>query len=340
MEPAEFAVESDIPTPKKSIWPKVIFHGVVALFFAAGVVGGFVWQSLQPTDRALPISFTIEKGQNVTTIADNAEQAGLVRSAFLLRLILSTQFDARTIQASTYTVTESLSAFAVAELFVTGEFTSDLQSIIVIEGESREKIAARLDTKYTWFDPAQFLTLTENDEGLLFPDTYFVPAEYTTEAFVQLLRDRHEEVMGAYTDLIAASDLSPYEIVTLASIIEREANTTESMRQVAGIFFNRLEIGMALQADASIEYALERDLSELRPGELAQSLRELDSPYNTYLYSGLPPTPIGNPGKTAIEAVLQPVDSEYFYYITGNDGEFYYAETFREHQLNIHRHLR
>ena len=144
--------------------------------------------------------------------------------------------------------------------------------------------------------------------------------------------------MGAIID--SASTLSEYDVLILASIVEREANDEESMRMVAGIFQNRLDIGMALQADASIEYVLDVPINELREGELAQSLRELDSPYNTYLYPGLPPTPIGNPGLQAISAVLNPLPSDYYYYITGNDGVFYYAETLDEHNANIARYLR
>jgi UPF0755 protein len=112
------------------------------------------------------------------------------------------------------------------------------------------------------------------------------------------------------------------------------------MRTVAGIFLNRLSINMALQADASIEYVIDTPLGELAPGQLASELRELDSPYNTYLYPGLPPTPIGNPGENAIRAIADPLKSNYFYYITGDDGEFYYAETYDQHQTNIARHLR
>lgn len=105
------------------------------------------------------------------------------------------------------------------------------------------------------------------------------------------------------------------EILALASIIEREANSPDSMKLVSSVLQNRLEIGMALQADASIEYVLDKPLKELTPEDL-----KIDSPYNTYLYTGLPPTPIGNPGLDAIMAVLQPAESEYFYYITDEEG--------------------
>ena len=109
---------------------------------------------------------------------------------------------------------------------------------------------------------------------------------------------------------------------------------------VAGILLSRIVLGMPLQVDAAMEYALATPLQELLPGELALQIRELDSPYNTYKYKGLPPTPIGNPGLTAIEAVLNPKNSDYLFYITGIDGEFYYAETLEEHNQNIARYLR
>ncbi|HMA78462.1 MAG TPA: endolytic transglycosylase MltG, partial [Candidatus Paceibacterota bacterium] len=119
-----------------------------------------------------------------------------------------------------------------------------------------------------------------------------------------------------------------------------EANTPESMRTVAGILLNRLAIGMPLQADATIEYVLEDPLHELPPGQLAVALREVESPYNTYKNLGLPPTPIANPGRQALAAILNPVKSDYLYYITGRDGDFYYATTYAQHQRNIETHLR
>jgi len=139
---------------------------------------------------------------------------------------------------------------------------------------------------------------------------------------------------------IAQSEFTEAEILILASILEREANSPESMGIVSGILQNRLAINMPLQADATIEYVLETPLGELPPGQLAAELRELDSPYNSYLNLGLPPTPIGNPGLTAIKAVLNPVETDYFYYVTDADGAFYYAETYDQHLQNIERYLR
>ena len=160
-----------------------------------------------------------------------------------------------------------------------------------------------------------------------------------TKQLVELLTTTHQNTVSELI-VTASTSLSRLEIITLASIVEREANTPESMRIVAGVFMNRMEMGMPLQADASIEYVIDTPLGELAPGQLATELRELDSPYNTYINTGLPPTPIGSPGRIALAAVIDPIDSDYFYYITGDDGEFYYAKTYNQHLQNIERHLR
>ena len=150
-----------------------------------------------------------------------------------------------------------------------------------------------------------------------------------------LLSNKYNEEIKLLETKISAQSLSLDEIIVLASIIEREANTPESKHLVSGILQNRLAEGMYLQVDASLEYVLDKPLSELTPEDL-----KIDSPYNTYLYKGLPPTPIGNPGLESIMAVLEPAQSDYFFYITDTDGEFYYAKNFEEHRKNVAKYLR
>ena len=124
-------------------------------------------------------------------------------------------------------------------------------------------------------------------------------------------------------------------VLILASILEREANSPESMKMVSGILQGRMEAGMPLQADASVEYILDKPLKELTADDL-----KIDSPYNTYTNRGLPPTPIGNPGLDAIRAVLDPTVTDYVYYITDTDGNFHYARTYNEHLDNVELYLR
>jgi len=290
-------------------------------------------------DDFRPQTITIEPGQSAAEIATKLATAGVVRSAELLQGALLYFQDPTQIKATTYTFTEPQTTTEIAETLVTGEFDNDLRSLTFVEGMRAQDYAVVAAT-IPGIDPAEFITLTQELEGSLFPETYFVPETITATELVELLTNTHKERIAPYQTQFAANNLTSEEALILASIIEREANTPESMRTVAGIFLNRLAIGMALQADASIEYVIEKPLGELAPGQLASELRELDSPYNTYLYPGLPPTPIGNPGETAIAAIADPIQSDYYYYITGDDGEFYYAETFDEHRVNIARHLR
>lgn len=296
----------------------------------------FLYQlSRPPVTFPVDTAITIDEGSSIRDTVRSLHEAGFVRSAFLLYVVLITQYEPRDIKASTYVFSEPLTVFAVAERLVRGDYSANLIRFVHLEGESNRRLAERATELLDEFDPIKFAALTEGREGQLFPDTYLIPRTFTTEELVGLLTDTYEQKLRPLRTTIAAHPLSEDEVITLASILEREANTPESKKMVSGILQNRLRIGMALQADASIEYVLDKPLSELTPEDL-----DIESPYNTYLNPGLPPTPIGNPGLDAIRAVLEPTPSPYLFYITGNDGNFYYAETYEEHRANIARYLR
>jgi UPF0755 protein len=290
----------------------------------------------QPPD-AFPVNeiVTIEAGTSVRDITNILGEAGIVRSDILLYYIIVLFYDAPSIKASTYTFNNPLTSFEVATLLTKGDFTTDLIRFTHIEGERATRLASRAAVELPGFRVERFVQNTEQYEGKLWPDTYFIPKNFTDEDLLLLLLTTFEEQMTPLNPEIETHPLTLDEILVLASIIEREANSPESKRLVSGVLQNRLEIGMALQADASIEYVLEKPLSELTPDDL-----KIDSPYNTYLYPGLPPTPIGNPGMEAIMAVLEPTASNYFYYITDNNGIFHFAETYDGHLRNIERYLR
>ena len=297
----------------------------------------YFWQSA-PADFT-PQTIVVAPGESVAQISKNLAEANVVQSELVLSTILRYWQDPTQIKATTYNFTKPQTSFEVAQTLIEGEFANDLTSVTFIEGMRAKDYALNAAKTLPEVNAKEFLSLTAELEGSLFPETYYVPDDFSTQQLVTLLTDTHAATIE---ELLAHSDtpLSNNEIITLASIVEREANTPESMAIVAGVFLNRIEVGMPLQADASIEYVIDVPLGELTPGQLAAELRELDSPYNTYLNPGLPPTPIGNPGRTALAAVINPTPSDYFYYITGDDGEFYYAETYRQHLLNIERHLR
>lgn len=310
-----------------------LFLGTLLLISAAALA--FLYFAAPPALQEGGVNLVVSRGMSVQSIAQEAKQRGIVRSSLLLSTILTKSYDPTKIYAGTYRFEKAQSVFEVARKLASTEVDDTLRTLTIPEGTTRESIASIAQAAIPSFDAEAFLAITENKEGYLFPDTYFVPEEFTAQELADLLMETYHARVEPLNDVMASSTFSEYEVLILASILEREANSEESMRMVSGILQNRLEIGMALQTDASIEYALHKPLSELTSEDL-----DMDTPYNTYLYPGLVPTPIGNPGLTAIEAVLHPEHTEYFYYITGDDGNFYYAKTFDEHKANIARYLR
>lgn len=330
MELAESSV------PNQSRWRASVFVTlIIGLLVVCAVVVFTIWTLNQPGQvSAYPVSFTVAAGENAESISRTLAEIGLVRSEVFLNLVLVTFFDPTKIKASTYVVDEPMTAYSIAERLIEGDFGNDLIRFTHIEGESVDKLAERA-AQLSNINRDTFVAIARPHEGRLFPDTYFIRNDFTEEELVTVLLNSFDEAIQPLEPDIAASSFSLDEILILASIIEREANTPDSMKLVSSVLQNRIEIGMPLQADASIEYILDKPLQELTPADL-----EIDSPYNTYLNPGLPPTPIGSPGLQAIEAVLHPTESDYFFYITGNDGNFYYAETYDQHLRNIDRYLR
>ncbi len=330
LPPSDTAYDS--PPPRRR---GVVVVLVLIILLGAGLFAYVQHLFTPPSDFPINSEITIEPGTSAKRVAHLMYEAGYVRSELALYLSLLYWYNPSDIKASTYSFAIPLSPRALAYELTIGHFGHDLTKLTLIEGERATQIAARARAVLPQFDTNTFLTLALPVEGRLFPDTYFVPATYTAEDLFTLLTTTYTEKTAPLKAQMAGSTLGEDEILILASIIEREANTSESMRLVSGILQERLRIGMALQVDASLEYVLDKPLGELTSEDL-----KMESPYNTYLTNELPPTPIGNPGLEAITAVLEPEPSEYLFYITGTDGEFYYARTFDEHRLNIARHLR
>lgn len=319
---------------------RVIIKGVISMvIILATIFTGLYWYTanLNKPAQDFPVGkpITIERGMNVRDIAEVLEQDGVVKSATLLYYSLVFFYEPTDIKASTYLFNESLTTFAVAERLTKGDFDTDLIRFTHFEGERVTQLASRASTVLKNFDSLNFIEKATDLEGKLFPDTYFIPVDYTDEELLTLMLDTFTEKTADLKVEIENHPLSLEDILVLASIIEREANSVESKRLVSSVLQNRLAIDMPLQADASIEYVLNKTLVELTPEDL-----RIDSPYNTYLNLGLPPTPIGNPGLDAIMAVLEPAESEYYYYITDEEGEFHYSKTYSEHLVNIERYLR
>lgn len=321
---------------KRASTKRVFFVSALLVFFAiTSILLLLSFATTSPLTEGQHVTLQVDRGMSVQDIALEAKERNLVRSSLLLYGVLTHFHDPTAIYAGTYSFDRPFTVFEVGDKLASKEIDNTLLRVTIPEGTTRKEIAKIAKQKIESFNEITFLEETKNNEGYLFPDTYFVSPDFSAEEFVNLLTSTFSHRLAPYKAQIENSGFTEYEVLILASIIEREANDENSMRTVSGILQNRLKLGMALQTDASIEYVLDKPLSELSPEDL-----KLDTPYNTYLYPGLPPTPIGNPGLLAIKAVLEPIPTEYLFYITGDDGLFYYAETFEDHKHNIERYLR
>lgn len=310
---------------------------LILLILLAAAAGAVYVQNLTQPPFAFPVGEMIEipEGTGVKEITELLEHTNIVRSADMLFAIIAFMHDPTMVRAGTYKFNERVDAFEVAQRIVTGSTGIEHIRFVHYEGDSVAKLAESAARNFTYIDAATFTKLAAGYEGKLYPDTYLIPETFTEEDLIDHLRNNYEAKIAPLRPTIQSSNFTEQEVLIIASLLEREANSDTSMKLVAGIIENRLAAGMPLQLDASVEYTLDKPLSELTPNDLRE-----DTPYNTYTNLGLPPTPIGNPGITAIDAVLRPTPSNYYFYITGNDGNFYYAETYEEHNRNIARYLR
>lgn len=308
---------------------------VAVVFIVSGLIwfGYFITQP--PGDFPSEQPFVVEEGTSAREVANQLQAAGLVRSSGLFYMILLYAYDPGKIQAGTYLFTEPTSVFEVAKHIATTAPLLNLVSITLPEGFTVSEFATIVSKAgLKEFNVDEFQQLSADKEGYLFPDTYYVSANFTAEELLNLLQQTYLEKTKDIRSELEASPLGEYGVLILASLLEREAKDQKSMEIVSGILQNRLANSMRLQVDSSLEYVLHKSLDQLTADDL-----KLDSPYNTYLYDGLPPTPIGNPGLMAIKAVLYPAESDYFYYLTDEEGNFHYAKTFEEHKANIARYL-
>lgn len=277
------------------------------------------------------ITFVVDKGEGTHAIADSLAAKGLVKNSLVfIVLVKQMGFDGK-IQAGNYQLSPSQSPEEIAQVMIKG---SEDVWITIPEGKRSTEIAEILQTKLRNYDASWKDTLTQN-EGYLFPDTYSFPPDATIDQVVTTMRDNFDQKYTQATQN-QTSHLSKENGVILASIVEREGKSADDMKMIASVLENRLKIGMALQADATIQYALGSTINWW-PTPTQDNL-SINSPYNTYKNTGLPPTPISNPGLNALTAVFHPANANYLYYFTDGKGITHYARTLDEQNRNISKY--
>jgi UPF0755 protein len=322
----------------------------ILLLVAVGLFAFQINSWLQPVDVPAmaqdPLMVAIPAGSTSIRVANILEKNGLVRNADVFRYYAKYRGLDQQLKAGNYLFTYGMTVDELLEELTAGNVYRPTIQVTIPEGFSLEQIAERL-AQSGLVDYDEFMDLAGGTvpamgqssdqqryalEGYLFPDTYEFDIDIAPEAIISRMQSRLEEV---FTDEMRARaeelGMTYHEVMTLAALVEREVQAPQEREIVAGVMHNRLEIGMRLQIDASVLYAL----GEHRAVVLYADL-EIDSPYNTYKYASLPPGPIAAPGRDAILATLYPADVDYLYYVLKRDGTgtHYFGRTNAEHEAN------
>ena len=299
-------------------------------------------------DPAARATIDVEPGQSAADVVNRLADSGVVRDPFLLRTYLRYRGLDVGIEAGRYTLEGGQSPLELAAVLQSA--ADSRYTLTVIEGWRREQIAQALGSMDLRISPADFLAATRRPppwdvggetstlEGFLFPDSYRLDPRWSAEDVSRLMLDTFTERVNEDLRLaFAHQGLKLLEAVTLASIVEREAILPQEKPVIASVFLNRLRQGMKLQSDPTVQYALgwQPDGAWWK-SPLAIDELSLDSPYNTYLFGGLPPAPIASPGMDSLLAVANPAGTSYFYFRASCDGRgaHLFAETFEEHVRN------
>jgi peptidoglycan lytic transglycosylase G len=326
-----------------SIISVLIILGIFSLFF-------YSYQINYPLAReGEEISFTIESGQSPQKIAESLEEQEIIKSSFWLRYYLKTNDLASKIIAGTFSLSPEMSISQIAKKITTLNTIDDEVQIVLIEGWNATEIGTYLEndgfcTKNTWlnllnsYDVSNydFLNDESNLEGYLFPDTYRVYKNSSCEdILIKLLNNFDRKFTKEMGKDVKSQNKSISEIITMASIIEKEVTSIKDMKIVSGLFWDRIKNKQALESCATLAYILGENKAQYSLEDT-----QIDSSYNTYRNRGLPPGPITNPGLNAIKAAIYPTYTDYNYFLSDpKTGNTIWSKTFEEHVQNKWKYL-
>lgn len=319
---------------------KKLFKVVLIIILIIGVIIGArlillvraMSQAADSSDKS-KVTVKIEKGSTTRGIAEQLDEEGLISSLPAFRL--KSRLDHAEYKAGTYELSPSMTMEEIEKILVEGKSNENTLEVTIPEGYNLKQIAARLEDKGLC-DEEDFLDETKNGkfdysfmndmpedehrlEGFLYPDTYQFFEDEEVHQIIDKMLARFDEVYkkvkkGADQDIL--SDYSQLELVTVASLVEREAKLDKERPDVASVVYNRLDKNMKLQFCSTVQYALGKVKTRLYNSDL-----KIQSPYNTYLYEGLPPGPIASPGQASLKAAMNPSDTDYLYFVVSSKGD-------------------
>lgn len=314
---------------------------MIALALVALWLAWLVWI---PLGEGAPVTVTVPSGVSFDRVLDRLDSAGVLRSRFLFRIYAGARGVASSVRPGTYHLVRSMSLSNLADALGDGR-GAGLARLTIPEGSTVRRIAG-IVSHTVGGDSAEFVRLASDRdllrslgidattaEGWLMPDTYFVPKGEETRSIIERLAGAMRSYYTPEMQARAARvGLSPYQALILASIVEGEAKVAKERPVIARVYLNRLKRGMLLQADPTLQYILPDGPRRLLTRDLQST-----SPYNSYKFPGLPPTPINNPGRASIEAVLAPDSNDYIYFVARADGSggHTFSRTMAEHERAV-----
>jgi UPF0755 protein len=312
---------------------KIVLVSAIAVLCILGL--SFFLVNRPPSEgSSYPKTVTIGSGSFTATI-NTLKASDLVRSPQFFNFIGRVTGASDEVKSGVYLFNQPVSALELLARLRDADYGVKIIKVTIPEGLTTREIASTLKKSGMLFSEEDFLKVASKKEGYLFPDTYEfreteTPEEVTREMEVNFVK-KVEPLLQSVDD----KSFKLQDVVKMASIVEEEATTELDRKKVAGILWKRLKAGMPLQVDAAFAYVMAKSTWTLTTADL-----QVDSPYNTYRYKGLPPTPITNPGFSSISSTVAYTETPYLFYLSDKEGNMYYARTYTEHKANIEKYLR
>ena len=328
-------------------WKLALTALLVSGLAAAGALALVLQHQLEPVDPdGDDRPFTIERGVGLAQVAYRLETAGLIRDARVFVLLARYRGQTRSLHAGEFALSSAWTADAILDHLIAGRVRS--YEVVIPEGLRSDEIAQRLEA--AGLASAEEFLAAVNDaalaerlgvpapnlEGYLFPDTYQLPKGLAASEIARVMVEQFDSVWREIEPLVAQSGLDQHEIVTLASIIEKETAATQERPLIAAVFLNRIRRGMRLETDPTVIFGIPDFDGNLR----RVHLEDESNPYNTYKIRGLPPGPIASPGRGALHAVVKPADSAFLFFVARGDGTHQFSVNYADHNRAVDRYQR
>lgn len=322
---------------------KIILRLLIIVIFLAGAGAGSWWWFLGPVEKeSNPVVFTIAKKATGTEIALELKDRNLIKNSGAFSFLFNQFSKNKEVLAGGYKLDKNMNAWQILQRITS---SPDLIWLTVPEGWRKEQIGEALARALDWskeeenkWDNIYTTSKPEYVEGVYFPDTYLIPRDEPGQQIAQRFINRFNEKFAPYLDQFTQKNIRWTTGLKIASLIQREAGGSDDMPIISGIIWNRLDKGMRLEIDATMQYTRGKNQGGWW-GSIDLAEKKADSPFNTYLYKGLPPRPICNPGLAAIEAALNPAETDCLFYLHDADGQIHCAKTYEEHKQNISNYL-